>query len=273
MTLLTDTVVIAEDDPEISQMVKVYLERTHGLSVSTTDCVNGILPLVLETQASVLIMDLRLIDGDASKVLPDVAAIDGLLVVILTGTWDGRQEDQLLKDGAQVVMRKPQKPSAIWQQVINLRGTRQRSKEKPKKIRILIGGGYYDLQDGVIVEEKGKRIYIADKNRDVMDILATRLASDQAKGSDRKITDGGWAIKEDILEGMYGKIDITSDLVYSFWYSLKTLKKTLDESIDTPEGMELIENMRVGRTESYYRLNPEIFGVEILGSDEESDSA
>jgi len=273
MTLLTDTVVIAEDDPEISSMVKDYFEQAYGLSVTTTDKVDAIVPLVLKTKASVLIMDLRLIDGDASKVLPDVAAIDGLLVVILTGTWDGRQEDLLLRDGAQVVMRKPQKPSAIWQQVINLRGTRQRSKEKPKKIRILMGGGYYDLQDGVIVEEKGKRIYIADKNRDVMNILATRLASDQARGSDRKITDGGWVIKEDILKGMYGKIDITSDLVYSFWYSLKTLKKTLEESIDTPEGMELIENMRVGRTESYYRLNPEIFGVEILGSDEESDSA
>jgi DNA-binding response OmpR family regulator len=270
MTLLLKSVVLAEDDPEISSMVKEYFERAYDLSVATTDKVDEIIPLVLKTKASVLIMDLELKDGDASQVVSDVAEIDGLVVIVLTGTWKGREENKLLKDGAQVVMRKPQKPSTIWQQVLNLRGTRQRSKDKPKKIRILMGGGYYDLQDGVIIEEKGKRIYLSDKNRVIMDMLANRLASDQAKESVIEISEGGWVIKEDIIEGMYGKTDITSDVVHSFWYSLKTLKKILNESIDNPEGVELIENMRVGRTESYYRLKPESFVVEILDSDEES---
>ena len=266
MSLLMNNVVLAEDDPEISSMVKEYFERAYDLSVATIDKVEEIIPLVLKTKASVLIMDLELKDGDASQIVSDVADIDGLVVIVLTGTWKGREENKLLKDGAQVVMRKPQKPSAIWQQVLNLRGTSQRSKEKPKKIRILIGGGYYDMQDGVIVEEKGKRIYLADKIRGIMDILVIRLVRDQAKGSDKTIADGGWVIKEDIIGDMYGKIDITSDIVYSFWYTLKTIKKTLNESIDAPEDKELIENMRVGRTESYYRLNPEIFAVEILDS-------
>lgn len=270
MTLLLKSVVLAEDDPEISSMVKEYFERAYDLSVATTDKVDEIIPLVLKTKASVLIMDLELKDGDASQVVSDVAEIDGLVVIVLTGTWKGREENKLLKDGAQVVMRKPQKPSTIWQQVLNLRGTRQRGKDKLKKIRILMGGGYYDLQDGVIIEEKGKRIYLSDKNRVIMDLLANRLASDQAKESVIEISEGGWVIKEDIIEGMYGKTDITSDVVHSFWYSLKTLKKILNESIDNPEGVELIENMRVGRTESYYRLKPESFVVEILDSDEES---
>jgi DNA-binding response OmpR family regulator len=270
MTLLLKSVVLAEDDPEISSMVKEYFERAYDLSVATTDKVDEIIPLVLKTKASVLIMDLELKDGDASQVVSDVAEIDGLVVIVLTGTWKGREENKLLKDGAQVVMRKPQKPSTIWQQVLNLRGTRQRGKDKLKKIRILMGGGYYDLQDGVIIEEKGKRIYLSDKNRVIMDMLANRLASDQAKESVIEISEGGWVIKEDIIEGMYGKTDITSDVVHSFWYSLKTLKKILNESIDNPEGVELIENMRVGRTESYYRLKPESFVVEILDSDEES---
>jgi DNA-binding response OmpR family regulator len=261
------SVVLAEDDPEISSMVKDYFERAYDLSVATTDKVDEIIPLVLKNKASVLIMDLELKDGDASQIVSDVADIDGLVVIILTGTWKGREENKLLKDGAQVVMRKPQKPSTIWQQVLNLRGTRQRSKEKPKKIRILIEGGYYDLQEGVIIEEKGKRIYLSDKNRDIMDMLANRLASDQSKESDIEKTEGGWVIKEDIIEGTYGTTDITSDVVHSFWYSLKTLKKILYESIGTPENVELIENMRVGRTESYYRLRPESFVVEILDSD------
>ena len=63
---------------------------------------------MLQTNASVLIMDLELRDGDASSVLKDVAAIPDLIVIIFTGTWKGREETELLEHGAQVVMRKPQ---------------------------------------------------------------------------------------------------------------------------------------------------------------------
>ena len=145
MSLLMENVVLAEDDIEISQLVKTYFERAYDLSVVTTDKVDKILPLVLDTKASVLIMDLELSDGDATQVLSDVADIDGLIVIILTGTWKGREENKLLKDGAQVVMRKPQKPSTIWQQVLNLRGAR--SKEERSNYRINFKGkeSYYDI--------------------------------------------------------------------------------------------------------------------------------
>ena len=163
MNLLPDTVVIAEDDLEVSQMIKNHFELNYGLSVSTTDRVDKILPLVLETRASVLIMDLQLSDGDASQVLSSVAAIDGLLVVILTGTYDGRQEDQLLRDGAQVVMRKPQKPSAIWQQVLNLRGIRQQRGETSLRIQVRGQKAFYEVIDGAIGGEGGNRIYLEEK--------------------------------------------------------------------------------------------------------------
>jgi len=260
MTLLTDTVVIAEDDPEISQMVKVYLERTHGLSVSTTDSVNGILPLVLETQASVLIMDLRLIDGDASKVLPDVAAIDGLLVVILTGTWDGRQEDQLLKDGAQVVMRKPQKPSAIWQQVLNLRGVSQKRIETPLNILFKQKGGYYDVQEGMIVEEGGKWTYLSDKKKEIMDLLINRMVSDES-------VEGGWVSRDELIKNEVkgAELKITDDIWRSVWYQIMKISKTLEEYLQIPENLKPIENRKTGRENSYYRLNPQIFELDKTG--------
>ena len=175
MSLLPNNVVLAEDDPEISSIVKDYFEQAYGLSVATTDKVDEIIPLVLKTKASVLIMDLELKDGDASQVVSDVADIEGLVVIILTGTWKGREENKLLKDGAQVVMRKPQKPSTIWQQVLNLRGTTQKTKEAPQRIWFAKQEGYYDIEDGVIVTEGGKRIYLSDRKRDIMDVLAERL--------------------------------------------------------------------------------------------------
>ena len=88
MALSMDTVVIAEDNLEISEMIKEYFEQVYNLTVETTDQVDNILPLVLKTKASVLIMDLELKDGDASQVLKDVASIPGLIVIIFTGTWE-----------------------------------------------------------------------------------------------------------------------------------------------------------------------------------------
>lgn len=273
MTLLMNNVVLAEDDPEISSIVKDYFERAYDLSVATTDKVGKILPLVLDTKASVLIMDLELSDGDATQVLSDVADIEGLIVIILTGTWKGREENKLLKDGAQVVMRKPQKPSTIWQQVLNLRGTNQRIKETPPRIRIIKQGDYYDIQDGVIVEAGGKRTYLSDKKRVLMDILARRLATDQDIGSDSEATAGGWVITKDMIKAVFGNVRITSDLETSFWYYLREVKKTLDECVKTPDGAEVIENRRVGRDESYYRLNPEIFVLEKSERTTEEDGA
>jgi DNA-binding response OmpR family regulator len=262
MALIQNNVVLAEDDPEISSMVKEYFERVYGLTVATTDKVDEILPLVLSTNSSVLIMDLELKDGDASQVVSDVADIEGLIVVILTGTWKGREENKLLKDGAQVVMRKPQKPSTIWQQVLNLRGRSQQVKEQPAKINVIGKKGYYDIQEGMIIDQEGKIIYLSDKDRDIMDMLSNRLAADQAKGSEIDISAGGWVLRKDITQLLFGTIEFSKDLKNTFWYFLRKLKNSLEEWAETPEEIEVIENRRVGRTESYYRLNPEIFAAE-----------
>ncbi len=269
MALLPNNVVLAEDDPEISSMVKDYFEQAYGLSVATTDKVDEIIPLVLRAKASVLIMDLELKDGDASQVVSDVADIEGLVVIILTGTWKGREENKLLKDGAQVVMRKPQKPSTIWQQVLNLRGTTRKTKETPRRIWFVKQEGYYDTQDGVVVAEGGKRIYLLDKKRDIMDVLSQRLASEQRDNKDDKNHDCGWVVREEMTQNLFGEMRITDDLMKSYWYYLREVKKTLDECLVVPEGIEMIENRRVGRTESYYRLNPEIFNWEQPSKEEE----
>jgi DNA-binding response OmpR family regulator len=265
MTLLLNNVVLAEDDPEISSMVKEYFERVYGLTVATTDKVENILPLVLKTNSSVLIMDLELSDGDASQVVSDVANIEGLIVIILTGTWKGREENKLLKDGAQVIMRKPQKPSTIWQQVLNLRGRTQQIKEQPERIRVRGKKGFYDIQEGMIIDQEGKLVYLSDKDRNIMDILSKRLAADQAEGSEIDVAAGGWVLRKDITQLLFGTAEFSNDLKNTFWYFLRKLKKNLVDWVGTPEKIEVIENRRVGRTESYYRLNPEIFALEKEG--------
>ncbi len=58
-----DIVVIAEDDQNQSLMLKDYLETVFGLQVFTTETTHSVLPLLKETNASVLILDLHGIFG------------------------------------------------------------------------------------------------------------------------------------------------------------------------------------------------------------------
>ena len=258
MTLLPNNVVLAEDDPEIRSLVKDYFEKAYDLTVATTDRVNRILPLVLETNASVLIMDLELLDGDATQVLSDVVDIDGLIVIILTGTWKGREENKLLKDGAQVVMRKPQKPSTIWQQVLNLRGTNSKENKRRFLVEVKGQGIYYDLLEGTLVERGGKTTYLSEKKRDLMDVLSLQLVSDQDPG--------GWVNRTEIFRRLFRSTNITPELKNSFWYSMRGVRKVLNDCLKLEDGQEVIEKQSSGWYEVYYRLNPEIFIVGDLDS-------
>ena len=261
MSLAMEQVVLAEDDYEISRLVESYFRRAYGLSVATTDKVEGILPLVLETRASVLIMDLELTDGDATRVLSDVADIEGLIVVILTGTWKGRQENKLLEDGAQVVMRKPQKPSTIWQQVLNLRRVLQQGDAAPLRIRAKGQGVFYNVRDGIITDREGNQRYLSDKKREIMDVLVRNLAACQDMSKQEEVGTGGWVKREDMIKGVFGPGSITPDLENSFWYHLRNVKATLNECVMCEGDMEPIENKRAGRSESFYRLNPSLFSL------------
>ena len=77
-----DVVIIAEDDQNQSLMLKDYLETVFGLQIFTAETTSSVIPLVKEKNASVLILDLQLADGDAEHLVPEAAAIDGLLVVV-----------------------------------------------------------------------------------------------------------------------------------------------------------------------------------------------
>jgi len=259
MALNMNSVVLAEDDPEISSMVKDYFEQVYGLSVTTTDKVDEIIPLVLKTKASVLIMDLELKDGDASQVVSDVAGIDGLVVIILTGTWKGREENKLLKDGAQVVMRKPQKPSTIWQQVLNLRGVAQKKEDAPPKIFFKSKKGYYDLQEGLIIKEGGQWIYLTDQRRDIMEILVDRMVQDNKKSN--TLGEGAWVIRGDLItnENLGKERVIPEDVWRALRYNINKIIKTLEEILQIAEGIKPIEKSKAGRDKSFYRLNPEVF--------------
>jgi len=257
--LKQNQVVIAEDDQDISYTIRSYFERVFGLSVACTDSVDEILHLVLRTRASVLIMDLELADGDATPVLEDVAGIEGLIVVILTGTWKRRQESRLLEEGAYVVMRKPQKARAIWQQVLNLRRTGQKS-TRASLVTVPGKDSYLDMAKGVVVVEGGRKVYLADIQREILDVLAKGMSAPNADmAAQAQDESEGWVRRRKIIRSVYGEDESLKSVEGSFWYQMREVKKRLEECVGGEDCQDVIENKRVGRSESYYRLNPNLF--------------
>lgn len=263
MTILNQNqVVIAEDDQDIRYMIQSYFERVFGLSVQATDRVDEIMPLVLRTRASVLIMDLELSDGDATSVLEDAAGIEGLIVVVLTGTWKRRQESKLLEEGAYVVMRKPQKATAIWQQVLNLRRMGQKT-SRGTLVRVHGRDSFYDVNKGVVVLDGGRKIYLADIQRDILKALSKGLPAPYGEEARRAGEDPeGWVRRRNIIRSVYGEDESLRSVEGSFWYQIREVKKRLEDCVGECGGREVIENKRVGRSESYYRLNPALFHLE-----------
>ena len=263
MALSMNTVVIAEDNLEISGVIKEYFERVYGLTVETTDRVEQILPLVRKTNASVLIMDLELKDGDASGIVKDVAAIPELIVIIFTGTWSKREEAKLLEHGAQVVMRKPQKPATIWQQVLTLRNIQNPVGGKPYQVSTRSGDFFYEGEKGILGIRGGKKKLLVDTTKLLMDCLAHGLA-DFLNLSEEEIKLGGlsvsWLEREDIIQFIYD-CDHVEVAGYSrgFQYQMAKLKDILSNYIEQEDSTELIEFKREGRYKTYYRLNPDVF--------------
>lgn len=278
MAVSLNTVVIAEDNLEICNVIKEYFERVYELDVYRTDKVDGILPLVLRTNASVLIMDLELKDGDASRIIKDVAAIPGLIVIVFTGTWKIHEETDLLEHGAQVVMRKPQKPATIWQQVVNLRKLLDPEEQKYYKVSASEGTFSYDTSDGLFGSTEGNPIVLVDIKKKIMDFMTQGLAEYQtlsAKEKKEKAQTAGWLNRKDIIAYAYSTTKAAaSDTDQAFRYHVRSLATLLKEHVDGVIARDLIENKREGRYQTYYRLNPEVLTAEeIIPREQEKKDA
>ncbi len=268
MVLSMSSVVIAEDNLEITGVIKEYFERVYGLTVETTDRVEQILPLVRETKASVLIMDLELKDGDASGVVKEAAAIPGLIVIIFTGTWSRREEAKLLEHGAQVVMRKPQKPATIWQQVLTLRRIQNPVGGKTYKVSTRRGDFFYESEKGILGIRGGKKKLLVDTTKQLMDYLAHGLAEFINLSEEEFKTKGlsaSWLEREDIIQFIFD-CDHMEVAGYSrgLQYQMAKLKEILSNYVEQEDGCELIEFKREGRYKTFYRLNPEVFRAGVI---------
>jgi len=248
-TQITTNIVIAEDERALAMKLRDYFERYHGLVVFSTDLAAEIEGLLARSNAELLLVDIELKDGDTTDTILHIKRRfgDTVYIIVLTGQWQQHSEGKLLQDGADVILRKPQDPAAIWQQIVNLRsrGTQERWSSLGQ---LSFSGGRFDPDAGVIRYDDGDNIILSRVQKGIMLSLA-RAYSGANGGAD------GWAAWGDLYMAGYGG----SALAVSS--NSTTLRKTIYR-IRKMLPDDAIENTVKGRTESYYRLNPQIFSIE-----------
>lgn len=169
-------------------------------------------------------------------------------------------------------MRKPQKPATIWQQVLNLRGIREIHRETRLKIKAKEAGVIYNSLTGTLTQEGGTTTILDDDKKNLLNLLADRYFRSQNQSKESKDAEGvltGWVEKKQIIKSIFRcREHEVGGFTRVFGYRIRAVNETLGEYI-APEGnQEMIENKRVGRYESYYRLNPDVFVISELETKE-----
>ena len=177
---------------------------------------------------------------------------DAVYIIVLTGQWQQHSEGKLLQDGADVILRKPQDPAVIWQQIINLT-SRGKQNSVSSLGKLSFEGGYYDLDEGIIHRDEDDMVMLSRIQKGVLLALARAFTA-----PDRG--DNGWVSWGDLYLAGYGS---SADGLTS---TPNILRKTIFRVRKMfPENA--IENMVRGRSESYYRFNPAVFWMRERDSD------
>lgn len=109
-------VLIVDDDPNISELLRLYFEKD-GFSVA--NCLDGdqAYPTFLETDPDIVILDLMLPGRDGYDVLRDIRKSSGTPVIMLTARGDTLDKVVGLELGADDYVQKPFEPKELLARV------------------------------------------------------------------------------------------------------------------------------------------------------------
>ena len=105
---MPNRILVVEDNADMCELLKLYLERD-GYSVDVaTDGVEGLRAIEAE-RPDLMITDLRMPNGDGIELIERIRAKAGLIelpIMVLTANGDGRSH-KARDAGANVILRKP----------------------------------------------------------------------------------------------------------------------------------------------------------------------
>jgi DNA-binding response OmpR family regulator len=106
------TVLVVEDDRDIRDLVRRYLERAGHAVLSTGSGVEG-LKLLTQATPDLVVLDLGLPDLDGLEVLREAVAAGGVPVIVLTARSDVEDRIRGLSLGADDYVTKPFSPTEL----------------------------------------------------------------------------------------------------------------------------------------------------------------
>lgn len=131
---MSSTVLVVEDDREIRELVRRYLERA-GFGVLTTGSGVQALDLLARQAAELMVLDLGLPDLDGLEVL---RAADGVPVVVLTARGEVADRITGLRLGADDYVVKPFSPTEL---VLRVQAVLGRAAGREQPVALSFGDG------------------------------------------------------------------------------------------------------------------------------------
>ncbi|MBX3099462.1 MAG: response regulator transcription factor [Salinibacterium sp.] len=150
------TVLIVEDERDIREVLRRYLERS-GLSVLTT--ASGAEALRLLASADLVLLDLGLPDIDGTELLREIHLREKLPVIVLTARSTTEDRIRGLELGADDYVTKPFSPHEV---VLRVQAVLNRLGEKPADGGVVTYG-----QDRLRIDETAHRVWLDDRPLDL----------------------------------------------------------------------------------------------------------
>jgi DNA-binding response OmpR family regulator len=137
---MSSTVLVVEDDREIRELVRRYLERA-GFGVLTTGSGVQALDLLARNAAELVVLDLGLPDLDGIEVL---RAADGVPVVVLTARGEVADRIAGLRLGADDYVVKPFSPTEL---VLRVQAVLGRALGREQPVVLSYGDGWLRIDE------------------------------------------------------------------------------------------------------------------------------
>ncbi len=172
--MMTDTILVVDDEQRIIDLAKMYLEQDGYRVMSATDGVKA-LSTILEDKPNLVVLDLMLPGMDGLEVCRRVRAESDVPIIMLTARSDDIDKIVGLELGADDYLTKPFNPRELVARVkAILRRTDRQTTREDVPAHISVGNLTIDSQRRV-VEVNGTAVDLRMKEFDLLQTLAENL--------------------------------------------------------------------------------------------------
>ncbi len=218
-------VLVVEDDPEISRLLRRNLTDLGHVVTVASDGATG-LALAVREQPEVVLLDLGLPDLDGQQVLPMLRGVSSVPVIVVTAQDDDRSVVRALDAGADDYLVKP---FGMDQLVARIRAVLRRAEQGRQTVREVRVGDLVIDPAARTVMLAGAPVGLSRKEFDLLWTLAARIGEVVTK---RELLTEVWQLP-------YGGGDRTVD-VHLSW-----LRRKLGETTARPRYLQPVRGVGV----------------------------